>query len=90
MDNLIFVIGSIVSALIAGSILGYYARQTIAKKQAGTIEAKLNKLVSEAKTEAKETLIKAKEKANKILEEIKTQEKDRQKHIFIRSNRQCC
>ena len=81
MDNLIFTIGTIVGTLIVGSILGYYARQTIAKKQAGTIEAKLNKLVSEAKTEAKETLIKAKEKANKILEEIKTQERDRQKQL---------
>ncbi len=81
MDNLIILIGTIVGTLIVGSILGYYARQTIARKQAGTIEAKLNKLVSEAKTEAKETLIKAKEKANKILDEIKVQERDRQRQL---------
>lgn len=81
MNNLILDIGIIIGALAIGSVLGYYARQTIAKKQIGTIEAKLSKLVSDAKDEAKETLSKANEKANKILEEIKTQEKDRQKQL---------
>ncbi len=81
MDNLIIFVGAIVGTLIVGSILGYYTRQTIAKKQAGTIEAKLNKLISEAKNEAKEKIIKAKEKATQILEEVKTQERDRQKQL---------
>jgi ribonuclease Y len=79
MDNLIIFIGTVIGTLVVGSILGYYTRQTIAKKQAGTIEAKLNKLISQAKEEAKETLLKAKEKANKILEEIKDDERERQK-----------
>ncbi|MFH0906827.1 MAG: ribonuclease Y [bacterium] len=81
MENLIIFIGAIIGTLVIGSVLGYYTRQTIAKKQAGTIESKLNKLISEAKSEAKETLIKAKEKANRILEEIKTQEKDGQRQL---------
>ncbi len=81
MDNLIIFVGAIVGTLIVGSILGYHTRQTIAKKQAGTIEAKLNKLISEAKNEAKEKIIKAKEKATQILEEVKTQERDRQKQL---------
>jgi ribonuclease Y len=81
MDNLIIFVGTIVGTLIVGSILGYYTRQTIARKQAGTIEAKLNKLISQAKDEAKETLLKAKEKANKILEEIKEQERERQRQL---------
>ena len=37
------------AALIVGSVLGYYARQSIAKKQAGTLEAKLQKKVLKAK-----------------------------------------
>lgn len=78
MNSLIVFIGTIVGTLVIGSILGYYARQTIAKKQTGTIEAKLNKMISDAKGEAKDTLIKAKEKSGKILEEIKQQEKARQ------------
>jgi len=81
MNNLILDAGIIVGALAVGSVLGYYARQTIARKQIGTIEAKLNKLVSDAKDEAKETLLKANEKSSKILGEIKTQEKERQKQL---------
>ena len=76
MNNLIVLIGAIVGTLIAGSVLGYYTRQTIAKKQAGTIESKLNKLISQAKEEAKETLLQAKDKSNKILEEAKGQERE--------------
>jgi len=81
MNNLIIFTGSIIATLTVGSILGYYTRQTIAKKQAGTIESKLNKLISHAKDEAKETLIKAEKQASKILEEIKGQERERQKQL---------
>jgi len=81
MDSLIIFIGTIVGTLIVGSILGYYTRQTIAKKQAGTIESKLNKMIGQAKDEAKETLIKAKEKANKVLDDIKHQERERQTQL---------
>ena len=81
MNNLIVFIGTIVGTLVIGSTLGYYARQTIAKNQTGTIEAKLNKLVNDAKDEAKETLIQAKERANKVLEEIKQQERARQTQL---------
>ena len=70
-----------VLALMFGSVLGYLARQTIAKQQAGTIEAKLERLVNSAKQEAKEIVLKAKDKANEILEEIKKEEKDRQGQI---------
>ncbi len=79
-------LGVIIGALLAGVIAGYYTRQTIAKKQAGTIEAKLNKMVSEAKTEAKETLLKAKEKSTQILEEVKEQENERRKQLSQKEN----
>lgn len=87
MNNLIIYIGIIVGTLIAGSILGYYTRQTIAKKQAGTIEGKLNKLISEAKEEAKNTLLKAREESAKILGEVKEEEKDRYKQLSQREER---
>jgi len=77
MNNLIIFIGTTVGTLIVGSVLGYYTRQTIAKKQAGTIEGKLNKLISQAKEEAKETLLQARDKSNKILEEAKGQEREK-------------
>ena len=81
MSNLILDAFLIIGALTVGSVLGYYTRQTIAKKQAGTIESKLNKLISEAKDEAKEALLEAKEKAGEILEKIKEQERERQKQL---------
>ena len=80
MDNFILSVGVIFTALVAGSVLGYYTRQTIARKRAGTIEAKLNKLISDAKTAAKEILLKAQEKANKTIEESKGEERQRQLH----------
>ncbi|MFH1612058.1 MAG: ribonuclease Y [bacterium] len=82
MENLILFTGTIVGTLIVGSIMGYYTRQTIAKKQAGTIESKLNKLIKDAKNEARETLFRAKEKAGKILEEIKKEEQIRQQQFL--------
>ncbi|PIW74866.1 MAG: ribonuclease Y [Candidatus Portnoybacteria bacterium CG_4_8_14_3_um_filter_44_15] len=79
--NLIYLSGIIIAALTGGAVLGYYTRQTIARKQAGSIEEKLSKLVSQAKEEAKETLLGAKEKSSKILEEIKGYEREKQKQL---------
>lgn len=67
--------------LAAGAVLGYFARQTIARKKAGTIEAKLAKLIEDAKREAKDILLRAKDKAVKVLEEVKKEERERQEHI---------
>ncbi|MBI4385556.1 ribonuclease Y [Candidatus Parcubacteria bacterium] len=72
-----FILAVSLGGLVVGSVAGYYARQTIAKKQAGSIEAKLSKLVEDAKTEARETLLQAKDKAVKVLEEAKRDEKER-------------
>ena len=73
----LFVIGAVFFALAVGSLLGYFARRTIAKKQVGTVEAKLNNLISQAKNEARETLFNAKEKAAQILEEAEKAERER-------------
>lgn len=69
-------------ALALGSILGYYARQSIAKKQAGTIEAKLQKKISEAKEESETLLSEAKNKANRILEQTKKEEDERRNQLL--------
>jgi len=67
-----------IGSLIVGSILGYFARQSIAKRQAHTAEAKLNKLITEAKSQAQEIVLKAKDKAVKALDEIKKEETRRE------------
>ena len=71
-----------IGSLVIGSVLGYYARQTIAKKQINTAEARLDKLISDAKQEAKEIIISAKSKAVKALEDVKKYEREQQNQLL--------
>ncbi len=66
-----------IGSLIIGSVLGYYARQSIAKHQAKTAEAKVDKLIGEAKNQARTIIYKAKEKATNVLDELKKEEQRR-------------
>ena len=69
-------------ALAIGAILGYYTRQSIAQKQAGTIEERLQKKIEQAKKEAEEILNQAKSKANAILEKARNEESERRKELL--------
>lgn len=60
-----------VVALSAGAILGYCARQSIAKRQAGTLEAKLQQKILKAKEDSEAIISGAKIKAEKFLEATK-------------------
>jgi len=68
--------------LAVGSVLGYFARQSIAKRDWKTIEAKLQKKINKTKEEAEEILSQAKEKAKSILEKAKNEESERRKDLF--------
>ncbi len=81
MTNLIFLIIA-VGSLTAGAILGYFARQSIAKKQANTIEAKLHKRILQTKKDAEELTQKAKERARNLLEKAKRETERRSKALF--------
>jgi ribonuclease Y len=54
-----------------GSILGYYARQSIAQKRAGTIERKLKQRISQTKAQSERIIDEARESAFKIREKAK-------------------
>jgi len=69
-------------ALAAGSVLGYYARQSIAKKKLGTVDQKLQEKVSQARREHEEILNQAKEKSNTILQAAKREEDQTRARIF--------
>ena len=69
-------------SLAVGSVLGYLARQSIAKKQLGTAEGKMNKMLTDAEAEAQSILLAAKNKAVEVSEEAKKEEKKRQEQIF--------
>jgi len=85
MNQFILLIVGIV-ALAVGSVLGYYARQSIAKKQAGTLEAKLQKKVLKAKEDSEAILTEAKKKAEQILEEAK-KEIDSRRYELLKTER---
>lgn len=87
MENSLVLIIIGVIALAAGSVLGYFTRQTIARKQVGTIEARLEKMTEEAKREAREAVIHAKDKAIQILEEAKRDQKEREQQIVKMEDR---
>jgi len=65
-----------------GSVLGYYARQSIAKRRVGTIEEKLQKKISQTKTEAEEIITEAKEKASKIIGQAQKEAEDNRQEIL--------
>lgn len=69
-------------SLVLGSILGYYVRQSLAKKKADTIEIKLEKKIVQARNQAEEILRKAKSEAAKILEKIQNEEITRRKELL--------
>lgn len=67
-----------VLSLGVGAVLGYYARQTIAKKQLSTAEGKAARVGEEAEKKGQEIILEAKNKAVNILEEAKKKEYDRE------------
>lgn len=81
MTQLIPLIGTFLGLAI-GAILGYFARQSIAKRDYRNIEVKLQKRITESKAEAEEILTKAKEKALKIIESAKKEIDERQGKIL--------
>ena len=64
-----------------GSILGYFARQSIAKKQVGTIEEKIQKRISQAKKETEKIFSQARQKASEILDTAKREEDKRRRGL---------
>ena len=76
------VILTVFLALSGGAILGYYVRQTVAKKQLGTAEGKALKIIEEADEKAKDMVLESKSKAVSILEEAKKKEQERENQII--------
>ncbi len=81
MDQFILLLVG-VFALALGSILGYYARQSIAKRDWKTIEAKLQKRILRAKEDSEQIFSEAKEKARNLIEAAKIQEDQRRTELL--------
>ncbi len=80
--TLIYLLATGFIALCFGSFLGYYARQSIAKKRKGTIEAKLQKKIEQTKQEAEAIINQAKEKAVKISADAQKEADERRKEAL--------
>ena len=70
--------------LSIGAILGYFTRQSIAKRNVKTVEAKLQKKIQKAKEEAEGFLLEAKERAKSLLAQIEREEEERKKALLKR------
>lgn len=83
MDILILIVIIFISVTV-GSGLGYWARQSIVKKRAGTIEARLYKRMEQVKMESSAVLKEAQEKAAKIISQTE-EEVDERRREFLKT-----
>lgn len=76
---------SLVVALVAAAVgggVGYYVRQSIAKKRAGTLEAKLQKKVAEVKEETSKMVQEAEQKSAQLLDKNQKEIDERRKEFL--------
>lgn len=78
----LLIISVSVFTLLIGVVIGYLMRQSIAKKQEGTVESRITKVISDAKENAQKIITKAKESASSILEEAREEEKEKNSHLL--------
>ena len=80
--ELIEILIPILIAFSAGAVIGYFGRQFLAQKQVESAEAKVKKIFTDAKDEAAEILLKAKNSAVKTLEDAKQEEAEKSRQII--------
>src|SRR3989344_2428736 len=81
MNQLTLLLAGVVSFAL-GTVLGYWARQSLAKKRAGTIEQTLQKKIQKAREESEAILAGAKEKAQQFLVSGKKETEERYQNIL--------
>ncbi|MFA5029785.1 MAG: ribonuclease Y [Patescibacteria group bacterium] len=72
MENLFIYFILAVIFLVGGFAIGYLARRLWAKNRQDTIEARVKKLIADARTKEKQILLDAQERSIKVLEDAKT------------------
>ncbi|MDD5098242.1 MAG: ribonuclease Y [Candidatus Pacebacteria bacterium] len=79
------VIGAI--SVLIGAIIGYYIRQSIARRRAGSIEAELQKKITQTRQTAEEIMAKAKEKKEEIEKKSASDIEERQNVVIKAESR---
>jgi len=73
---------SITLSLAMGAVLGYLARQSIARRQLGSTEVELKKKIETAKKQTEEILDKAQEDADKVLDQTRRDREKRRQELL--------
>ncbi|HDJ30582.1 MAG TPA: DUF3552 domain-containing protein, partial [bacterium] len=68
--------------LALGSLVGYFTRQSIARRKIGSIEETLQRKISQAKQESEEILAKAKRRASSIIERAQREESQKKAELL--------
>ncbi len=71
-------------ALTAGLVIGYYARQSIAKRDYKALETKVQRKISDAEEKSKTLIEEAETKAKQILNEAKKEAEEKTEELFKR------
>ena len=74
----------VIVSLLGGSFLGYYVRQIIAKRRAGTLEAKLEQKVKQTKEEIAKLVKDSETKASQIVETAQ-KDVDQRRREFLKA-----
>ncbi len=80
MEILIILLVGVV-ALMAGSVLGYHARQKVAKRDYEAIETKVKNRMEAAKEKSRRIVKQAREKAEKVLQEARQEAEEKEKKL---------
>jgi len=84
MNDIILFLAVVIFFMLFGGVLGYYIRQNLAKKRAGSLEAKLQKRVIQVKEETTDLIKKSEAKAADIVEKAQ-KEIDQRRREFLKS-----
>ncbi len=82
MHTQLLALAGVFLALAISSILGYLARQTVARRQAGTLEQKIDQRVAEAKKEAQQILAEASNKVKQFEDDTNRRIDERRKEFL--------
>jgi ribonuclease Y len=82
MDSIIISIVVFLVALILGGVIGYFIRQGLMKKRAGSLEAKLQKRVIDVKEETANLVKSAEKKSSELLEKTQKDIDERRKEFL--------
>ncbi len=72
------------AALLVGAFLGYFARQSIAKRDHQALETKVQKRIDNAKKRSREILTEAQEKYSKMIESARKETEQKNEELFKR------